>query len=78
MIKNSQYGNATTKPLPYTCIKKQEKIPTLVEFNLILNRILHKEKIGHLFVVDIKFHKISKKFFYLMNYIHQYLKKINS
>ena len=50
-----------TKPLPYGCIKKQEKIPSLVVFNIILNNILHKDKIGHLFVVDIKFHEINEK-----------------
>ena len=52
-----------TKPLPYGCIKKQEKIPSLVVFNIILNNILHKDKIGHLFVVDIKFHEINEKLF---------------
>lgn len=62
--KNNQYGNAMTKPLPYGCIKKQEKIPSLVVFNIILNNILHKDKIGHLFVVDIKFHEINEKLFY--------------
>ena len=56
MDENNQYGNAMTKDLPYGCIKKMKKIPSLREFNMILSNISHTDKIGHLFIVDIKFH----------------------
>ena len=38
------------KPLPTGSIKKTKKIPSLKEFDLII-----QGKIGHLFVVDIEF-----------------------
>lgn len=57
MDKNNQYGQAITKPLPYSCIKKQEIVPSLLEFNKMLGRISQDDTIGHLFIVDIKFHK---------------------
>ena len=44
-----------TKSLPTGVVKKQKKIPSLREFNLIIEQILHEDKIGHLFIVDIKF-----------------------
>ena len=40
MDENSQYGMAMTKPLPYSCIKKQDKVPTLTEFSRILVHFL--------------------------------------
>lgn len=43
--------------------KKQEKIPTPREFKIILNNISHEDKIGHLFLVDIKFHEMNEKTF---------------
>ena len=52
------------KPLPYGCIKKQkqkQKNPSVPEFNIILNNISHTDKIGHLFIVDIKFHFENEK-----------------
>ena len=61
MNKNNQYGNTMTKPLPYRCIKKALRIPTLSEFNAILNGLSHTDKIGHLFIVDIKFHNKNEK-----------------
>ena len=61
MEENNQYGQAMTKPLPYGCIKRKENPPTLMEFNQILDRISHKDKIGHLFTVDIKFHNKNLK-----------------
>ena len=61
MDQNSQYGMAMTKPLPYGCIKKQNTVPSLTEFNRIVDKISHEDKIGHLFTVDIKFHDINKK-----------------
>ena len=50
-----------TKPLPYGCMKRQEHPPSFVKFNKILDRISHEDKIGHLFIVDIKFHNINPK-----------------
>lgn len=50
---------------------------TLHEFNMILNNMSHTDKIGHLFIVDIKFQVKNKKNFAccLMKSTHQYLKK---
>ena len=59
--ENNKYGNAMTKPLPYSCIKKASKIPSLLEFNKILDRISDTGNIGHLFIVDIKFHNKNEK-----------------
>ena len=61
--ENNQYGMAMTKPLPFGCIKKASKLPTLLEFNLILKGLSHTDKIGHLFIVDIKFHNKKEKTF---------------
>ena len=61
MDENNQYGMAMTKPLPYGCIKKNDTVPTMTEFNKILDCISHDDKIGHLFTVDIKFYNINKK-----------------
>ena len=61
MDKKNQYRNAMTKPLPYNCIKKMKKNPSLREFQRILKSILHADKIGHLFIVDIKFHVKNEK-----------------
>ena len=58
MDEVNPYGNAMTKPLPFGCIKK---IPTFCEFNKILSNIFLEDKIGHLFIVDIKFHDKNPK-----------------
>ena len=52
-----------TKPLPYSCIKKASKIPSLLEFNKILDRISDTGNIGHLFIVDISQQKWEKDAF---------------
>ena len=59
MDENNQYGMGMTKPLPYGCIKKQDKVPTLIEFNMILDSLSHNDNIGHLFNVDLKFHNVK-------------------
>ena len=59
--ENNHYGQVMTKPLPYGCIKKQVNPPSLLEFNKILDKISHEDKIGHLFIVDIKFHNKNLK-----------------
>ena len=61
MDENNQYGYAMTKPLSYRCVEKQVKIPTIRELNIILNNISHEEKVGHLFLVDIKFREMNEK-----------------
>ena len=43
--ESNQYGIAMTKPLPYGCIKNQDKVPTLTEFNRIFDSISHDDKI---------------------------------
>ena len=60
MDKNNQYDQAMTKPLPYGCIKRM-KTPSMLEFNLILDRLSHEDSIGHLLFVDIKFHNENSK-----------------
>ena len=52
--ENNQYGFAMTKPMPTGCIKENNS-PTWLEFNLLLEKFLLKDPIGHLFVVDIEF-----------------------
>ena len=59
--ENYQYWQAMTKPLPYGFIKKQEHPSSLLEFKKILDKISHDDKIGHLFIVDIKFHNKNPK-----------------
>ena len=41
--------------------KNQEKIPTLREFNIILNNISHEDKISHIFLVDITLYGMNEK-----------------
>ena len=50
MDENNQYGQAMTKPLLYGCIKRKER-----------DIISHEDKIGHLFIVDIKFYNKTPK-----------------
>ena len=61
MDENNQYGQAMTKPLPYGYIKKQGHVPNLLESTKILDRISHEDPVGHLFIVDIKFHNKNSK-----------------
>ena len=60
--KNDQYGNAMTKPLPTDSIKRK-KVPTMREFDLIIQVISDEDKICHLFVVDKHFDQknVSKR-----------------
>ena len=41
--------------------KNKKHVPSLLEFNAILDRISHEDTIGHLFIVDNKFHNINEK-----------------
>ena len=40
---------------------KNKKNPSFPEFNIILNNISQSDKIGHLFIVDIKFNFKNEK-----------------
>ena len=60
IIDYNQYSQAMTKPVPYGCIKKKET-PSLLEFNRTLDSVSHEDNIGHLFVVDIRFHNRNPK-----------------
>ena len=59
--ENNQYGFVMTKPLPYGCIKKKENLPKFEELAVLLENLTLEDKLGHLFVVDIKFADINKK-----------------
>ena len=61
MDENSQYWQMMTNPLPYSCIKKQKHVSSITKFNKILDKKSHKDNIGHLFIVNIKFHNINPK-----------------
>ena len=61
MNEKNQYGMAMTKPLPCDGIKEKDYPPTFLEFNRILDGLSHENTIGHLFIVDIKFHDINPK-----------------
>ena len=59
MNQKNQYEQGMMKPLPHGCIKKQKHVPSLLKFNKALDIISHENNIGHLFIVDIKFHNIN-------------------
>ena len=61
MDENNKYENAMGKPLPYGCIKKMKEIPSLHEFDIVLNNISHTDKTGHLFIVDTNFRLKNEK-----------------
>ena len=44
MDKNNQYGNTMTKPLPTGSIKKIKRIPSMREFDLIVQGISGEDK----------------------------------
>ena len=69
MGKNNQYGQAITKPLPYGCIKRKDKILSLKELSTLLASVTLDVTIGHLFTVDIEFSDVNLKT-WLFNEIH--------
>ena len=79
MDENNQYGNAMTKPLPTGGIKKMKEIPSLKEFDLIMQVIFDEDKIEHLFVVDIESDEkmMMKNNYFLTKFTLQVLKKKN-
>ena len=52
--ENNQYGNAMTKPLSFGCIKDNKDI-SWETFNFLLELVSIKDKIGHLYIIDIEF-----------------------
>ena len=66
--ENNQYGFAMAKPMPTGCIKENNS-PSLLEFNLLLEKVLLEDPIGHLFIVDIEFEKNATKKQYMYNEI---------
>ena len=52
--ENNQYGHVMTKPLPTGCIKNEADLSWRT-FNLLLESVSLEDKIGHLYIVDIKF-----------------------
>ena len=61
MDENNQYGMAMTRPLPYGCIKKKEKVFNFEELDQLLKSITLEDKIGYIFTVDIEFPDINPK-----------------
>ena len=61
MPKNKRDNLKLIYVLTYGCIKKSKNVTPIRDFNIILNTLSHEDKIGHLFIVDIKFHKKSPK-----------------
>ena len=55
MDENNQCGQAMTKPLPYHCIKKKKKVFSLKELPELLKSLTLKDKIGHIFTLDMEF-----------------------
>ena len=47
--ENNQYGNAMTKPLPTSIIKRMKKIPSYIELDLIIQTISDKDKIEYIY-----------------------------
>ena len=50
-----------TKPLPYGCIKKQDKVLSLEELPALLASVTLDDIIGNLFTINIEFFDISPK-----------------
>ena len=51
--ENNQYGITMTKLMPTGCIK-EHPAPSWFKFNLLLETVDLRDKIGHLFVVDAR------------------------
>ena len=61
MDENNQYGQAITKPLPYSCINRKDKILFLDELSALLASVALDDTIGHLFTIDIEFSDVNPK-----------------
>ena len=61
MDENNEHGNVMTKPLPYGCIKKQEKSPPLKNLILSLTTFSTKIKLDIYFLLTLSFIKSNEK-----------------
>ena len=70
--ENNQYDFAMTKPMPTGCIKENSS-SSLLEFNLLREKVSLEDPIGHLFVVDIEFDEKMqlKNSTYTMKFFHR-------
>ena len=59
--EKKQYGMAMTKPLPYGCIKRKNKVLSINQLTELLKTITLEDKIRHLFTVDIEFFEVNEK-----------------
>ena len=78
MDENNQYGNAMTKLLSISSIKKMKKLPSLRDFDFIVQCISDEDKVGHLFLVNIEFdwrNASEKQLFFNENYTSIFEKK---
>ena len=49
MDENNQYGMAMTRPLPYGCITRKNKVLRLDELDELIKTVTLEDKIGHIF-----------------------------
>ena len=64
-----------TRLLPYGCIKKKKDFPSLKKLAELLQSVTLEDKLGHLFTVDFDFQTLIQKPYYLMKFIHLFLRK---
>ena len=76
MDENNQYGQAMTKPLPFGCIKKKNKVLSLEELPEFLKTVSLEDKIGHVFTIDMEFSNINPNTFFSARFIHQFSRRI--
>ena len=73
--ENKQYGYSMRKPLPTGCVKENKNF-SWVYFNILIESIDLKDKIGHLFVVDIylTLKMQTRSSYFIMKFFHQLLR----
>ena len=71
--ENKQYGYSMRKPLPTGCVKENKNF-SWVYFNILIESIDLKDKIGHLFVVDIFLMLKMQTKDFIMKFFHQLLR----
>ena len=76
MDENNQYGQAMTKPLPFGCIKKKNKVLSLEELPEFLKTVSLEDKIGHVFTIDMEFSNINPNTFFSARFIRQFSRRI--
>ena len=61
VVEKNQYGLAMTRPLPYSCIKREKSISSFEELEHLLKSVTLEDKMGHIFTADIEFSDINPK-----------------